>query len=138
MNKTTLIGLVLLVGLGTATVVALKPNQSESQPAFAENTQTSPTDLVQEADTTYNLVTNQSTLEWEASRLVAKPHIGQVSISSGTLLKKDDAFIGGNFVIDMGTISENNNNQRVVDHLSGKDFFNVEGYPTSQFTITSV
>ncbi|MGE3279313.1 MAG: YceI family protein [Candidatus Altimarinota bacterium] len=91
-----------------------------------------------EADTVYTLDTSASTLEWEASRLASKPHIGKVQIQSGSLLQANGSFIGGEFVIDMTTISDNDNSERLVSHIKNDDFFGVEQFPTSKLTLATI
>jgi len=91
-----------------------------------------------EADTIYTLDTAASTLEWEASRLAANPHIGTVALQSGTLLQANGSFIGGEFVIDMTQITEQKNNERFLNHVKNEDFFGVEQFPTSKLVLSSV
>lgn len=91
-----------------------------------------------EADTIYTLDPAASTLEWEASRLAANPHIGTVALQSGTLLQANGSFIGGEFVIDMTQITEQKNNERFLTHVKNDDFFGVEQFPTSKLVLSSV
>ena len=93
---------------------------------------------VVEADLTYTLETDASVMTWEASRIASSFHKGTIALQSGELLVDSNEYVGGNFVIDMTKMTEDNGNERVLSHLQNEDFFHVEAYPTSTFEILSV
>jgi len=86
----------------------------------------------------YGLDSGESRLGWSASKVVAKPHTGEVKISDGTFVWSEDGFESAEFVIDMTTISDDDGSEKLVGHLSSEDFFNVEKFPTATLVITDV
>lgn len=85
----------------------------------------------------YILDTENSLLTWEASRIGIK-HTGTVAIKEGSLIRENDEFTKGEFIIDMTTITETKNNQRFLNHIKSKDFFDVDKYPISTLIIKSI
>lgn len=90
---------------------------------------------------TYTVDTNESRLEWKG-RKVTGSHHGILLIQSGTLILEDGQLSGGDFVMDMTSIrvldlTNRGMNEKLLNHLKSDDFFAVEDYPTSTFTITS-
>lgn len=85
----------------------------------------------------YILDLDRSELKWSASKIVSNYHEGSVDIIRGNLMM-ESADLNGEFVIDLNTIIDENSNPRLIDHLKGEDFFNVEMYPTSRFVITNL
>lgn len=67
-------------------------------------------------------------------------HEGTVKIKSGELIKTNDKIIAGTFVMDMSTIvnTDGDYSSDLVDHLKSEDFFDVENYPSANFSITKV
>lgn len=90
-----------------------------------------------ESVTSYSLDSAQSTFTWEANKIVGG-HVGTMTVYSGSVQVDNGQPVGGNFTIDMESITENENNQAVIDHLKNEDFFNVSVHPESSFEITSV
>jgi polyisoprenoid-binding protein YceI len=88
-----------------------------------------------------------STINWKGTMLGMYSHEGTVAISDAALMMAGDKISGGNFVVDMATITPTDQNyeaegQRtaanLVGHLSSPDFFDVANNPTARFEITSV
>ena len=69
---------------------------------------------------------------------VGKSHTGDIKLKSGTLQFKGDDIVGGEFIMDMTTISEKS--EKLVTHLKSEDFFDVAkpGNETSKYVITQV
>lgn len=83
-----------------------------------------------------------STVIWTGSKPTGS-HTGNMNIKSGYLLFDHGQVVGGNFVIDMASITcsdieSEKKNQYLVDHLKDADFFNVAEYPEASLTIISV
>ena len=81
-----------------------------------------------------------STIKWIGSK-VASSHEGTVNIQKGMLMIDHGTLVGGQFSIDMTSISntdiESEEYRAKLDgHLKSKDFFNVEQFPLSTITIT--
>jgi polyisoprenoid-binding protein YceI len=90
----------------------------------------------------YRIDTATSTIDWKGTKKIGSSHNGQVKIQSGELSIENNSIKGGQIVVDMKTISnldlkDQENNKKLVGHLSSPDFFNVAKFPTSVFKITS-
>lgn len=85
-----------------------------------------------------------SNIEWVGTK-VSGYHSGEIKIKSGELLVDDGNLVGGNFTIDMPSMTvtgpdgvSEEMNQKLLGHLKSGDFFEVEKHPEATFTITSV
>ncbi|MBF9140681.1 YceI family protein [Hymenobacter properus] len=83
-----------------------------------------------------------STLGWEG-KAVTHGHNGTMNFSSGELLVKGNAIVGGTVTVDMKSmkatdIKDAESHGKFVGHMSSDDFFGVATYPTSTFKIVSV
>ena len=90
----------------------------------------------------YALQPQLSTLGWEG-KAVTHGHIGTMNFTSGELLVKGNAVVGGTVTVDMKTlkatdIKDAESQGKFVGHMSSDDFFGVEKFPTSVFKIVSV
>ncbi len=83
-------------------------------------------------------VTN-SKIIWKGYK-VSGSHEGTLSLQSGSLIFNDTQLTGGEFTIDMTTISctdlSGEYKGKLEGHLKSDDFFGVEKYPTSKLVIT--
>ena len=89
-----------------------------------------------------NVDVTASVLNWKGSKPTGS-HNGTVALKSGNLDVKNGLLNGGVFVVDLTTIKNldmagSNGAAKIEGHLKGDDFFDVEKYPTSTFTITKV
>lgn len=83
-----------------------------------------------------------STVIWTGSKPTGS-HTGNMNIKSGYLTYDHGKVVGGNFVIDMKSITcsdieSEKKNQYLVDHLKDADFFNVDKFPEASLTIIRV
>jgi len=80
-----------------------------------------------------------STIKWIGSK-VASSHEGNVNIQKGMLMIDHGTLVGGQFSIDMTSISntdmEGRKKERLEWHLKNTDFFDVEQFPLAIITIT--
>lgn len=81
-----------------------------------------------------------STIKWIGSK-VASSHEGTVNIQKGMLMIDHGTLVGGQFSIDMTSISNTDIESeeyraKLNGHLKSKDFFNVEQFPLAIITIT--
>lgn len=91
---------------------------------------------------TLNVDPAKSQLIWTA-RKVGGEHTGTVNIAKGTLHVEGNKLVGGEFVMDMTSITDTDitnemMNGKLTAHLKSEDFFSVEKHPTSTFAITKV
>lgn len=95
------------------------------------------------APTTFKANTEKSSLHWYATKVTGK-HDGLVKLASGSLITNGKSITGGQFEIDMTTISvldmpaDNEYNGKLVGHLKSDDFFSVEKHNKAQFVISKV
>jgi len=125
------------------TVANVWESEAEVQNAVIEEEGT-PAEAPAEA-MTYTVNLDESKLGWKGSKL-AYYHYGTIDIQSGSLSVVDGKLVAGNFTIDMSTIKDLDleekgkleDKAKLEGHLKSDDFFNVEEYPNSTFTITDV
>ncbi len=100
-------------------------------------------DAVSLSDVGSNLAvdTESSNVEW-TGRKVSGQHHGEVKIKSGALIVDEGKLVGGNFVIDLTSISnfdlDGEYKGKLEGHLKSEDFFDVENHPEATFEITDV
>lgn len=89
----------------------------------------------------YTVDLAKSKIEW-IGRKITGQHTGELKISSGSLTANGKALNGGNFVMDMKSITctdlDASNGGKLLGHLRSDDFFSVEKNPTSKFEITKI
>jgi len=87
------------------------------------------------------IVISESVVSWKGYKVLGN-HTGEIRIKEGKLDFDGDNLVGGNFVIDMSTISstdlEGETAQKLIGHLSSPDFFGISTFPTASFKITKV
>jgi polyisoprenoid-binding protein YceI len=88
-----------------------------------------------------NVDTEQSVIKWEGYKVTGK-HNGTVDLKSGNLEFDGEQLVGGNFTMDMTSITvldlNGNYKAKLEGHLKSDDFFGVEKHPTAKFEITRV
>jgi len=83
----------------------------------------------------FTVIPEKSILRWTGKK-VGKDHTGTLSLKEGSFTIRDGKIVGGNFVIDMKSIvnddvTDREMNAKLVGHLKSADFFNVEAFPTA-------
>lgn len=90
----------------------------------------------------YSIDTNESVLTWEGSMVFGfdEEHIGYVYTSKGEMMIENGQLVGGTVEVDMNTIEygDKENKNTPVKHLKSPDYFDVEKFPISTFSITKV
>lgn len=85
--------------------------------------------------------TEKSKINWLGEKVTGE-HRGTIDLKDGNLKIKDGILIGGNFNIDMTTITntdlDGEYKGKLEGHLKSDDFFGVSTYPTASLTITKV
>lgn len=84
----------------------------------------------------------KSKVGWTGKK-VAGQHNGTVSVKSGQVDLEGDTLKGGEVLIDMSSIKNEDLkdpefNAKLTGHLKSDDFFGVEQHPTSKFKISSI
>ena len=83
----------------------------------------------------------KSKVTWKGYKVTGS-HEGTIAISSGVLKFNDDKLVGGEFSIDMTTLTNTDikgkSAKNLEGHLKSDDFFGVEKYPTAQITFKNV
>lgn len=91
-------------------------------------------------ESSWKIDNSASTSTW-IGRKVTGEHTGTIKISEGIIHLHDGRLSGGNFTIDMNSISctdltDTKSNQKLVGHLKSDDFFSSEKHPKATFVIT--
>jgi len=85
--------------------------------------------------------TETSEVIWKGYKVTGSHH-GTIAIKSGTLVFEEEKLVGGEFVIDMQSITvtdlEGDYKGKLEGHLKSDDFFGVENHPTSHLVFNSV
>ncbi len=88
--------------------------------------------------TSLNVKPEASKIEWFVEKVTGQ-HNGIVSMQSGTIEIEGEKIIGGDFVIDMSSISttdlEGESKKKLDGHLKSEDFFNTDEFKTATFQI---
>lgn len=81
-----------------------------------------------------------SKIEWVGKKVTGQ-HSGTVAIKSGNLEMANGKITGGNFVIDMTSITvtdlSGDMKKKLEGHLHSDDFFGVQSFPTATVNITN-
>jgi polyisoprenoid-binding protein YceI len=80
--------------------------------------------------------TQKTTLNWLGEKVTGQ-HTGTVKLKSGWLTMKENKIVGGEFLIDMTTIRDDESNARLEGHLKSDDFFGVEKFAVSKLVLKS-
>ena len=85
--------------------------------------------------------TDASYITWKGYKVTGQHH-GKVKLKGGNLEYDNGKLIGGNFEIDMTTITnedlQGGSADKLIGHLKSEDFFGVEKHPTAKFVITKI
>lgn len=91
----------------------------------------------------YNVNVTESNVAWLGKKVVSGQHNGDIKFKSGSLELTDGKISGGEFVVDMTSITcldlkPEDGNAKLVGHLKADEFFGVEAYPTATLKIKKV
>ncbi len=91
-------------------------------------------------DTKKEVDVESSTVTWTGEKVTGS-HNGTIELESGHLMLEDEKIVGGEFVMDMSSITvtdlSGENKGKLEGHLKSEDFFGVEKHPTAKLVITS-
>jgi polyisoprenoid-binding protein YceI len=82
----------------------------------------------------------KTTIKWEGKK-VGGAHDGNILLKEGSFSVNNNQITSGTFVIDMGSITNNDIESdewrgKLIKHLKSDDFFGVETYPTATLKVT--
>ena len=81
----------------------------------------------------------ESNIKWKGYKVTGE-HEGIITLKEGTLIFEGNELTGGNFTIDMTTITvtdlEGDSKGKLEGHLKSDDFFGVEKHQSATFKIT--
>ncbi len=85
---------------------------------------------------------SESTITWKGYKVTGS-HEGTIALKSGHLMMDGKKLTGGEFVVDMTTITNSdmtagNGKEKLEGHLKSDDFFGVASHPTAKLVFTSV
>lgn len=84
---------------------------------------------------------DKSKITWKGYKMTGS-HYGSVDIDSGFLIFDGEKLMGGEFVVNMGSITsedlEGEYKGKLEGHLKSDDFFGAEKFPTSKLVFTNV
>lgn len=85
---------------------------------------------------------SESKITWKGYKVTGS-HEGTIALKSGHLIIDKNKLTGGEFVVDMTTITNldmtaGNGKEKLEGHLKSDDFFGVTKYPTAKLVFTSV
>lgn len=82
----------------------------------------------------------QSNIRWYGEELTGKTHFGDLSFKDAHIEVQDGIITGGNFVVNMTSLSvkdlSGGGKARLEGHLKSDDFFSVEKHPEATLKIT--
>ena len=134
-----LIKLMSIVSLVIAPHIAIKGGDG-SHGNGHEGLVIAPTQLI---DATYSINPEEAKIEWVGKK-VGGQHSGTVNLISGNIVVQNGVLAGGEFTVDMNSIvcldipTDDESNDKLVNHLKSADFFGVDSFPQAQFVITRV
>ena len=85
---------------------------------------------------------SKSKITWVGKKVTGE-HSGTVDLKEGVLIFKDKKLTGGNFVVDMATISATDlkpedGKGKLDGHLKADDFFGTEKYPLAKLVFKTI
>lgn len=84
---------------------------------------------------TYTIDTTTTEIHWTSYDKGAVDHTGTVKALSGTVTVEGDVITTASMEINMNTIKTDEGSQKLENHLSSEDFFNVANFLSSSFTM---
>ncbi len=93
------------------------------------------------AQTTTKVDAKKSTINWVGKKVTGK-HEGTVALKDGALVFDGKKLVGGNFTVDMTTISTTDltggMKEKLDGHLKADDFFGTDKYATSKLVFKKI
>src|SRR5690606_11173752 len=90
---------------------------------------------------TKKIDTSKSSIEWVGKKVTGQ-HNGTIDFKEGNLIFEGKKLKGGNFKVDMTSISatdlEGKGKEKLDGHLKSEDFFGVEKHPVSELVFKKI
>lgn len=90
----------------------------------------------------YTLDFSRSKVQWKAFKINGAEHYGHFNLNGGSLKVKNGQVSGGDFKIDLKSITvedlKGEAAEKLKGHLLSPDFLGVDAHPTAVFAITNV
>lgn len=84
---------------------------------------------------------SESSIEWTGKKITSS-HEGTIRFNKGNLLFDNNQLVGGDFIVDMSSISvtdiSGEKAEKLRSHLMNEDFFDVAKHPTAEMKFTEV
>ena len=148
MNKNILLVILGLavIAYGIYSLVSNKRDESDNglyssqqQGEQGQNDYTQSDSIESEAvinDGSYVVNKEESQVSWQAEKVLAE-HTGKVNVKSGEFMIESGKLVSGEIVIDMATISTDEEIEALENHLKSDDFFNITNYPEARLSLLS-
>jgi polyisoprenoid-binding protein YceI len=131
----------LLTGILLFAFAACTQAPKSDQATISDPQEVKPADT---AGVTFPVDVAQSKIEWIGTKVTGH-HEGTVMLKGGEVYLKDGKITGGNFTMDMTSITvtgpegvSEESNKKLQGHLHAPDFFEVSAYPEAKFEITDI
>jgi len=90
---------------------------------------------------TKDIIVKDSSIKWKAYKVTGE-HYGTVLLKEGILKFENDILIGGTFIVDMTSLSVDDQKgmkkRFLTKHLKSDDFFDIKNHATSSLRFTEV
>lgn len=135
----------LVLGVSLSVALAACGGTEKKAEDKAESKETAKTEVKAVAEE-FTITPQESKVVWSGEVLGVYEHRGTVEVVDGNLEIEGEKVNGGNFTVDLRTMTATDENytpeegkskEKLIEHLSSPDFFDVENHPTSTFEIIS-
>lgn len=135
----------LVLGVSLSVALAACGGTEKKAEDKAESKETAKTEVKAVAEE-FTITPQESKVVWSGEVLGVYEHRGTVEVVDGNLEIEGEKVNGGNFTVDLRTMTATDENytpeegkskEDLIEHLSSPDFFDVANHPTSTFEIIS-
>lgn len=141
--RKTIFSMFLVLGVLSLSACSLKVGQDENMNSYVNNPKNASSNQEQQDssvvlnDGAYSVNLSESSFSWSAKKVLSG-HTGKVAIKSGQINIANGQMENTSFVMDMTTISDDDNSEALVNHLNSADFFDTANFPEANLNIISI